>query len=240
MGEFIQAIMSYATVGGLTLSQEDVTGMFTKYLKTTTREKFTYETDEKAYTKLVIASGCRNLHIAEMQGMKRKREAVLRNVDNPDFIGDPFIKFLAANATQLDLDPLYVKMGLTAYHEVLWNGPMELSSKLCYLRVKGPHREAALVEVNVPPYCIDQGLVPMVSQQMTCNAPVYVTHPDAAKLLRREMVAVLTEGQNVNPRDMLATFNRMAENNFNAWWASVGEGKGRFTVRFSMASPLFE
>merc|ERR1712151_600835 len=33
MGEFIQAIMSYATVGGLTLSQEDVTGMFTKYLK---------------------------------------------------------------------------------------------------------------------------------------------------------------------------------------------------------------
>lgn len=236
MGEFIQAIQSYATVGGVTLSQDDVTGMLTKYLKTMTREKFTYETDEKAYTKLIIASGCRNLKIAQMQGMRRKRNAVLSNIDTPAFIGDPFIRFLASNATDLDMDPLYVKMGLTAYHDVLWKGTESLASKLCYLQVKGPHREAALVDIQVPPYCIDQGLAPMVSQQMTCSAPVYVQHSDVVKLLRRELVATLTEGQNVNPRDMLATYNRLADNNFNAWWGSVGEDKARYTVTFSLAT----
>jgi len=236
MGEFIQAVQSYATVGGVALSQADVTGMLTKYLKTMTREKFTYETDEKAYTKLIIASGCRNLKISQMQGMRRKRNAVISNIDTPSFIGDPFIRFLASNATDLDMDPLYVKMGLTAYHEVLWTGTESIASKLCYLQVKGPHREAALVDVQVPPYCIDQGLAPMVSQQMTCSAPVYVQHSDVVKLLRRELVATLTEGQTVNPRDMLATFNRLAENNFNAWWGSVGEDKARYTVTFSLSN----
>lgn len=237
MGEFIQAIMAYAKVSQAELSQQDVNGMFVKYLKTMSKEKFTYETDEKAYIKLAIATGCRNLRIADMGGMKRKREALLDQIGNPEFIGDPFIKFLATNATDMDLEGKYVAMGLSAYHTALWSGPSVLSEKLCYLEFKGAHREAALVNIKVPPYCIDQGLVPMVSQQMTCTAPIYVHHADAAKLLRREMVAALTEGQTVNPRDMLATFNMIAENNFASWWGATGAGKGTYTVTFSQSFP---
>jgi len=237
MGEFIQAIMAYAATSKADLDQKTVDDMLTKYLKTMTREKFFYETDEKSYMKLAIATGCRNLRIADMGGMKRKKEALLAQVGNPDYIGDPFIKFLATNGTDLGLDVKYVAMGLSAFHTALW-GPMVNAEKICYQEFKGAHREAALVTIKVPPYCIDQGLVPMISQQMTCPAPVYIHHPDAAKLLRREMVAVLSEGQSaVNPRDFLAQFNMIAENNFASWWGSVGAGKGEFTVSFNQKMP---
>jgi hypothetical protein len=241
MGEFIQAIMAYAKVAKADLSQEDVDSMFVKYLKTMNREKFTYMTDEKAYIKLAIATGCRNLRIADMGGMKRKKETLLAQIGNPEFIGDPFISFLAANGTDLDLDTRYIGMGLTAYHKVLWNGPLKLSNKLCYLETKGMHREAAFVDVTVPSYCIDQGLVPMVSQQMTCTAPVFVRHPDAAKLLRRELVAVLTEGQGdrVSPNEVLANFNQITENNFDSFKGTL-PGKAAFSVSFSLSSPILE
>lgn len=233
MGEFIQAVMSYAKVSGTELDQRDVDGMFLKYLKTTTREKFSYETDERAYLRMAVAVGCKNLRISDMEGARRKMNDLTAVMGNPDFIGDPFIKFLATNATDLDIDGRYIQMGLTAYHTVLWNGPVDMAAKLCYTEVKGLHQEAALVTIKVPSYCIDQGLAPMVSQQMTCSNPVYAHHPDAVKLLRRELVACLTEGQQVDARDMLAAYNLMADSNFATWWGSIGEGKSSFTVEFS-------
>lgn len=240
MGEFIQALMAYGKVSKSDLTQEQVNEMFTRYIKTMTAEKFTYETDEKSYVKLAIATGCRNLRIAEMAGMKRKKEALLEQIGNPEFIGDPFIKFLATNGTALDLDTKYISMGLAAYHTALW-GPTVVADRLCYIEVKGPHREAALVDINVPPYCIDQGLVPMVSQQLTCAAPVFIRHKDAVKLLRRTLVASMTEGAaGVDPRAVLAQYNQMAENNFESWWGGMGSSKARYSVSFSMSTPLLD
>lgn len=244
MGEFIQAIAAYAKTAGVTLSQEDVSGMFSKYLKAMTREKFTYETDEFAYFRMANAAGCPGMKIAEVAS-RVTRSAIVAALADPDSIGDPFIKFLMTDAEKLDFDANLVTMALTAYHETLWTGTTEQQNKLCYLEVKGKSREQALITIKVPPYCIDQGLAPMVSQHMACPAPVYVNHPDVSKLLRREMVAVIGEGatspsERSFQADFLRTLNIMAENNYQAWYQSVGAGKSSFTVTFSMASKVLE
>lgn len=244
MGEFIQAVASYAKTAAVTLSQEDVTGMFRKYLKTMTREKFTYETDEFAYFRMANAAGCPGMHIADVAS-RVTRSAIIAALADPDSIGDPFIKYLLTNAVELDFDPSYVTMSLAAYHDTLWTGTVEEQSKLCYLEVKGKSREQALVTIKTPAYCIDQGLAPMVSQHMACPAPIFVNHPDVSKLLRREMVAVIGEGvTSGNERsfqaEFLRTFNIMAENNYQAWYMSVAPGRSSFTVTFSMVSKVLD
>jgi hypothetical protein len=238
MGEFIQALHAYAQVAGSELTFDDTLELFEKYLTVMSREKFTYETDERAYMRLVIAAGCRNLHIADMGGMKRKKEALIANLVNPDHIGDPFIKFLASNTTQLNLKTNLIKNALAAYHTVLWTSPSPLAEKLCYLELKGSHKEGALVTIKTPAYCTDQGLAPMVSQQMACPAPVMVYHKEPVKLFRRELVSAMTAGTDIDPRDVLTVYNVMAEGLMEKFWGSFGAGLPSYTVEFGNSSPL--
>lgn len=238
MGEFIQAVNALSKVTGKTFTQEDVDEMMTSLLTSMTREKFSYTTDEKAYMRLAVNTGCRNLHIAEMGGMRRKKANLLERIGEPQHIGDAFIKYLAANGLALDLNPDYLSFSLAAFHNVLWTSPSKLSTKLCYLELKGPHREAALVTINTPSFCTDQGLSPMVSQQMTCNAPVMVHHPGAVKLYRRELVSILTDLHQADAADVLALMNEMADGNLNKFWASFGAGLPEYSVTFENSSPL--
>jgi hypothetical protein len=239
MGEFIQAIAAFSKVANKKLSTEEVARVFEKYLKTMSRQKFFYETDEKAYTRLAVATGCRNLHVSDMGGMKRKREAFLEKVALPEHIGDPFIRFLAINATNLDLNADYIHASLAAYHNVLWTNPSKMSTRLCYLETKGPNTEAAVVNIKTASYCVDQGLAPMVSQQLACAAPVFVNHPEAVRVLRRELVAVMTEGVNgVDARDVMAAYNLIAETNLQKFLSEVAADVPVFTVEFTNSSPL--
>lgn len=238
MGEFIQAVQSFAKVSGRTLTEEEIATYLEKYLRVMTKTKFSYQTDEKAYIRLATACGCRNLHVSEMGGLGRKQEVFLQLVAEPQHIGDPFIKFLAINATNLEINPEYIHDSLAAYHRVLWTSPSRAADKLCYLEMKGTHKEAALVNIKTPAFCTDQGLAPMVSPEMTCQAPVMINHPEAAKLLRRELVAVLTDGTNVDPLDVLAVYNAMAETNLEKFMADFGAGLPIYTVEFKASSPL--
>jgi hypothetical protein len=238
MGEFIQAIHAYAKVTGATLKEEEIDAMFNKYLKVMTRSKFFYQTDERAYMKLALATGCRNLHISEIGGMKRKKEEVLTQIAVPEHIGDPFIRYLATNATSLELNSDYIHAALAAYHRVLWTKPSPLSEKICYLEVKGPHQEAALINIKTPSYCVDQGLAPMVSSQFACPAPVFVNHVDAVKLLRREMAAIFTQGTTVSAQDVLTIHNTMAENNLEKFMFNFAPTVPTFTVLFQNSAPI--
>jgi len=238
MGEFILALHAYSKVSAATLSVDDITALFEKYLKKTTRAKFSYETDEKSYMRLAVATGCRNLHISELGGMKRKKEAVLALISRPEHIGDPFIRFLATNTTDLDLNPDYIQGALVAYHTVLWTTPSKLAEKLCYLELKGPHKQAALVNIKTPAFCVDQGLAPMVSPLLACPAPVFIYHPDAVRLLRRELATIFTHGTQVDPRDVLETHNSLAENNLEKFMVSFAANVPTYTVEFFNSSPL--
>jgi len=241
MGEFIQAIAAFNKVTGKTLSDDDVQRVFEKYLKVMTRSKFSYETDEKAYLRLAIATGCRNLRVADMGGMKHKKEAYLQAVATPDFIGDPFLHFLALNATELDFPIDAVRQGLSAFHKVLWSAPSAASQKLCYLEMKGaPMKEQALVHLRTEEWCVDQGLAPMISPQLSCPAPVFINHVDHVRLLRRELVSVMTDAPDTRDqaRDVLAALNQLADANLDRFWGTYGAGLPVYTVMFSSSSPV--
>merc|ERR1711899_128005 len=98
------------------------------------REKFFFETDEKAYRKLAIDTGCQNLKIADI-GDKRKKQAILEKFasdEMADYIGDPFIKYLALNADALGIRREYITFAIQAFHKILWK-PTAEADKLCYL-----------------------------------------------------------------------------------------------------------
>jgi len=241
MGEFIQAIAAYNKVTGKILSDDDVQRVFEKYLRVMTRSKFSYETDEKAYLRLAVATGCRNLRVADMGGMKHKKEAYLKAIADPDHIGDPFIRFLALNATDLEFPVDAVRQGLSAYHKVLWSAPSQNSQKLCYLEMKGaPIKEQALVHLRTEDWCVDQGLAPMISPQLSCPAPVFINHVDHVRLFRRELVSVMTDAPDTRDqaRDVLAALNQLADNNLDKFWGTYGAGLPVYTVMLSSSAPV--
>merc|ERR1712196_153615 len=106
MGEFIQGLIAYSKVtGAASLTQADVTNLFERYLKIMSKSKFYFQTDEKAYYKLAVYTGCPNLKIAEV-GERAKKKAILdafASEDAAEFIGDPYIAFLLKNADTLDI-----------------------------------------------------------------------------------------------------------------------------------------
>jgi len=241
MGEFIQALNAYTKVSNKVFTADEVSAIFERYLKVMTRNKFFYETDERSYLKIAVATGCKNLHVAEMGGLRHKREAYLSVIATPEYIGDRFIRFLAQNSTDLGLVPEYVQYALAAYHKVLWTNPSEKAQKLCYLEVKGKgDTHKALVNIMTPIFCVDQGLAPMVSQQLACPAPVLINHPDAVKILRRELVSVFKyDGEpKVDPRDVLAAYNELAQENLDKYWGEVGTDLPIYNVEFQNSSPL--
>lgn len=205
-----------------------------------TREKFFYETDERAYTKLAMATGCRNLHISQVGGMKRKREDIINQIVNPDHIGDLFIKFLVTNSTAIGIDVELVQSALAAYHNVLWTTPSELAQKLCYQEFKGPQNIAAFINIKTSSFCVDQGLVPLFSSQFICDNPVFINHPDAAKILRREFATVLTLGSSLAPQDVLSAHNTLAENTYEKFLSTFSSDIPSFTVSLINESRLLK
>lgn len=235
LGEFIQGLYAVTKITGRRFSSEDVTKALERYLKIMSRNKFFYQTDEHSYRKLAIDTGCSNLKI-ESIGEKNKKKAILASFDKEnmaEYIGDPFIRFLADFHTELEFPKEYISYGIQAYHNALWSFGLE-KSKLCYYMVKGRSDPKALIHVKTPGYCIDQGLAPLISPQM-CSGQVFIEHTDAVKLFRRELVQLLAnEGE--NPQDILAEFNSIAQSNLAKFWESY-VGLPTYTVTFKFSNP---
>jgi hypothetical protein len=236
LGEFIQALQSYTKITGVVLTAEEIEAALSRYLNIMSRNKFFFETDEKAYRKLAIATGCQNLKIAEI-GDKHKKQAILDKFAAPEmaeFIGDPYVKFLALNADDLSLKREYVTYALQAFHMNLWKTGAS-SQKLCYTMVKGRLDPKAFVRVKTPAYCVDQGLAPLISSQMY-TGQTFVQHVDSVKLFRRELVQLLSRPGD-NPQDILAEFNKFAQANTAKFWDTF-VGLPSFTVTFKHSTPL--
>jgi len=131
-----------------------------------------------------------------------------------------------------------VKNSLAAYLNVLWTAPSPLAQKICFLEVKGNFNlVSALVNIKTSSFCVDQGLIPMVSSQLSCPAPVLINHPDAAKILRRELATVITSGSTVSPQDVLSVHNTLAENTLERFMSTFSPALPTFTVTFQNNSP---
>merc|ERR1712146_254509 len=201
MVEFIQGLIAYSKVtGAASLTQADVTNLFERYLKIMSKSKFYFQTDEKAYYKLAVYTGCPNLKIAEV-GERAKKKAILdafASEDAAEFIGDPYIAFLLKNADTLDIPKEYITYSIVAFHEALWANNQD-SQKLCYTEVKGRVDPKAILHIKTPGYCVDQGLAPLLSSQM-CTGAVMIDHSDSVKLYRRELCPAHRKGRRQPPR----------------------------------------
>lgn len=238
MGEFIQALQAYTKITGVVLTPSEVESLFARLLKTMSREKFSFSTDEKAYRKLAIATGCQNLKIADI-GEKRKKDLILskfESEDLPEFLGDPFLKFLSQNLEATGVRREYIVSAIQAFHLSLWRHNAE-SDALCYLEFKGRVDPKALIRVKTPGYCVDQGLTPLISPQV-CAGQTFIVHTDAVKLFRRELVNLIAKpGDNL--QDILAEFNTLAQTNLEKFWDTFS-GLPSFTVTFKNTTPLLE
>merc|ERR1711871_94373 len=238
MGEFVQSLIAYTKVTGATLVQADVSDLFSRYLKIMSKEKFFYETDEKAYFKLAVYTGCPNLKIAEV-GERAKKKAIVdafASEDAAEFIGDPYIAFLLKNADTLDIPKEYITYSIVAFHEALWANNQD-SQKLCYTEVKGRVDPKAILHIKTPGYCVDQGLASLLSSQM-CTGAVMIDHSDAVKLYRRELVQLIAK-EGDNPQDILSNFNTLVADNLEKFYEQF-EGVAQFTVSFTHSSELLD
>jgi len=239
MGEFIQGLIAYSKVtGAASLTQADVTNLFERYLKIMSKSKFYFQTDEKAYYKLAVYTGCPNLKIAEV-GERAKKKAILdafASEDAAEFIGDPYIAFLLKNADTLDIPKEYITYSIVAFHEALWANNQD-SQKLCYTEVKGRVDPKAILHIKTPGYCVDQGLAPLLSSQM-CTGAVMIDHSDAVKLYRRELVQLIAK-EGDNPQDILSNFNTLVADNLEKFYEQF-EGVAQFTVSFTHSSELLD
>jgi hypothetical protein len=238
LGEFIHALESYSRVTGTTLSAEEVDELLAKFLKQMSREKFFMETDERSYRKLAIDTGCQNLHIASI-GDKRKKQAILDKFageDMAEYIGDPYIRFMAANPEASGVRREYITFAIQAFHQNLWRNNAAAQS-MCYIEVKGRSDPKALIHVKSSGYCIDQGLAPLISSQL-CAGQTFIEHTDAVKLYRRELVNLIAKPGD-NPQDMLAQANTIGQNGLSAFWDTFA-GLPSFTVTFKNSSPLLQ
>jgi hypothetical protein len=238
MGEFIHALEAYSRVTGVTLSGEDVGNLLSRFLKVMSRSKFFYETDDRAYRRLALDTGCQNLHIATI-GDRHKQNAIIAQLATdslPSYIGDPFINFLATSSNVTGVRTQYIVYALQAFHQSLWKTDGSQSS-LCYLEVKGRVDPKALIHVKTDGYCVDQGLAPLISSQL-CAGQTFIDHTDAVKLFRRELVNLVTKPGD-NPQDVLAEFNNLAQGNLAKFWDAY-HGLPEFTVTFTNSSPLLD
>jgi len=236
VGEFIHALESYTRVTGSELNAEEVDELLAKFLKQMSREKFFMETDERAYRKLAIDTGCQNLKIASI-GDKRKKQSILDKFDSDnlvDYIGDPYLRFLAANPESTGVRTKYVSYAIMAFHQNMWRNNAAADA-ICYLEVKGKSDPKALIHVKTSGFCIDQGLAPLISSQL-CAGQTFVEHTDAVKLYRRELVNLIAKPGD-SPQDMLAQANTLGQNALSAFWDTY-PGLPSFTVTFKNSSPL--
>jgi len=185
MGEFILALAAFEAQSGTTLTLESATGLMMELVKSMSRIKFYHMTSEHAHDNLTASSGCRNLDISDPP--EEKKAALLKLLVEPDNVGCKHLKYLLKGGYGPDVpQPRIVELGIQAFHEVMWNKTFAGSEKLCYMMLKGPHKEKAFVNIQTAQHCNDQNLAPLISPQ-TCFNSMFVNHPEAITAFRKEL-----------------------------------------------------
>merc|ERR1711988_1614130 len=99
-----------------------------------------------------------------------------------------------------------VQMGIRAFHQVMWNKTFAGHTKLCYILLKGAHKEKAFVNVEVAQHCQDQGFAPLISPQ-TCYNSMYVNHPMAVIKFRAELAHFMAQKNSALAQAMIVKMN---------------------------------
>merc|ERR1711918_217510 len=103
---------------------------------------------------------------------------LLEVIVKPENVGCRHLKFMLQKPAEYQTKAEVVQMGIRAFHQVMWNKTFAGHTKLCYILLKGAHKEKAFVNIQTAQHCVDQGLAPLISPQ-TCYNSMYVNHPEA-------------------------------------------------------------
>lgn len=227
MGEFILAMSSFEDETKVSIDQATATGLLMEYLKTMSRSKFYMATSEHAHDNLTAASGCRNLDIADPPD--EKKSMLLEIVGDPANVGSQHLKFMLQDPTGYGVQKGLVEKGIRAFHQVMWNKTFAQSSTLCYMLLKGPHKEKGFVNVQTAQHCQDQGLAPLISPQ-TCYNSMYVNHPEAVIKFRAELAHFMAQTNKALAQTMITKMNEKGTTMLAKTASKILKGYPVFTV----------
>jgi len=227
LGEFILAMSAYEDETKIQIDQATATGLLMEYLKTMSRSKFFLATSEHAHDNLTAASGCRNLDIADPPD--EKKSMILEIVADASNVGSQHIKFMLQDPVGYGIRKGLVEAGVKAFHQVMWNKTFPPSESLCYMLLKGPHKEKGFVNIQTAQHCQDQGLAPLISPQ-TCYNSMFVNHPEAVIKFRAELAHFLAQSNKALAQTMITKMNEKGTTMLAKTASKILKGYPVFTV----------
>jgi len=231
IAEFILALDTYQDESKTTLDQATATGLLMQYLTTMSRVKFYMSTSEHAHENVTSSSGCRNLDISDPP--EDKKAELMELIVKPENVGCRHLKFMLQKPAEYQTKAEVVQMGIRAFHQVMWNKTFAGHTKLCYILLKGAHKEKAFVNVQTAQHCVDQGLAPLISPQ-TCYNSMYVNHPEAVIKFRAELAHFFAQKNSALAQAMITKMNDKGTVQLAKTASAVLKGYPVFTVTFDL------
>jgi hypothetical protein len=231
IAEFILALDVYQEESKSTVDQATATGLLMQYVTTMSRVKFYMSTSEHAHENVTSSSGCRNLDISDPP--EDKKAELMELIVKPENVGCRHLKFMLQQPANYQTKAESVQMGIRAFHQVMWNKTFAGHTKLCYILLKGAHKEKAFVNVEVAQHCQDQGFAPLISPQ-TCYNSMYVNHPMAVIKFRAELAHFLAQKNSALAQAMIVKMNDKGTVQLAKTASAVLKGYPVFTVKLEM------
>jgi len=232
IAEFILALSSYEEETKGSIDQATATGLLMEYLKTMSRTKFYMSTSEHAHDNLTSASGCKNVEISDPpEGIKAM---LLEAVTQPDNVGCKHLKMMLSSPAEYQTRKEIVEIGIRSYYQVMWNKTFTGHTKLCFIMLKGPHKEKAFVNVQAAQHCQDQGLAPLISPQ-ACYGDMYINHPEAVIKFRAELANFLAQSNKPLAQSIITRMNDKGTTQLAKTASKLLKGYPVYTVSFGLA-----
>jgi hypothetical protein len=233
LAEFVLALSAFEEETKTVLDQATTTGLLMDYISTMSRIKFYFATSEHAFDNLTSAAGCRNLDISDPPDEKKAQ--LLELVTDPANVGSAHVKFMLMKPDEYQARADLVKMGIRAFHQVMWNKTFDGFDKICYIMLKGAHKEKAFVNVQTGQHCQDQGLAPLISPQ-TCYNSMFVNHPEAVIKFRAELAHFLAKDNKPVAQAMITKMNDKGTVQLAKSAATLLQGYPVYTVNIKLSA----
>jgi rhodanese-related sulfurtransferase len=245
-GEFLLALASVENVTGKAFDEKAVEELLFQEVEVFGR--FYMHTDTQAWGRLVAAVAAdKRLADAGLPAAEDEagwhtfldhppveaRAVVLEHLINPAHMGCGHLKLMLTRPEDYGVRPALVRAFLSAYHNLRWQGVMELE----FITLEGVHDEAAVLTVFVEEDLWDMASIPLVSPSVGPRQ-VFVAHPQVAakhrdhyvEFFRRLPQWVTLESHQVEP--LRKEMNDLANRQLGHTLKNLANGLPIFEARF--------
>lgn len=227
-GEFILALQVYEEMLGKELKQgsgekHDVKKYLEDYLKATRPRKFAMHTSMAAVESLQQDLVTGDLDIRNPP--ETTRDALLGKVCNvhpcglmsPANVGMSHLQYMLSYPSMYNVQKSLVQEFIREFYTMLWNEDSPYGQQLEFSVLHKVQQEKAFVSIEVSPGCRTESKVPMVvpfkktvQGDQSRVTSVFVAHPDAAAIRRKELAAFFSKldpKHHIQAKDMESRLN---------------------------------